>query len=96
MMLSLSMFMPKSNPNACGFEIYSPNKAPATHGITQNKYAVILTYGFWNRVGLGSLVTDETFGVAITPYLKGEAINDRYIRQIKPQLHTELPKINML
>ena len=23
------------------------------------------TYGFWNRVGLGSLVTDETFGVAI-------------------------------
>lgn len=32
----------KSNPNACGFEIYSPNKAPATHGITQNKYAVIL------------------------------------------------------
>ena len=28
------------------------------------------TYGFWNRVGLGSLVTDETFGVAITPYLK--------------------------
>lgn len=37
------------------------------------------TYGFWNRVGLGSLVTDETFGVAITPYLKGEAINDRWM-----------------
>ncbi len=31
------------------------------------------------RVGLGSLVTDETFGVAITPYLKGEAINDRWM-----------------
>ncbi|MGU3218732.1 AzlC family ABC transporter permease [Staphylococcus aureus] len=36
-------------------------------------------HGFWNRVGLGSLVTDETFGVAITPYLKGEAINDRWM-----------------
>lgn len=28
------------------------------------------SYGLWNRIGLGSLVTDETFGVAITPYLK--------------------------
>ncbi|CDR23256.1 AzlC family ABC transporter permease [Staphylococcus schweitzeri] len=37
------------------------------------------TYGFWNRIGLGSLVTDETFGVAITPYLKGEPINDRWL-----------------
>ena len=27
-------------------------------------------YGFWNRVGLGTLLTDETFGVAITPYVK--------------------------
>lgn len=35
------------------------------------------SYGLWNRIGLGSLVTDETFGVAITPYLKGEPINDR-------------------
>jgi predicted branched-subunit amino acid permease len=30
-------------------------------------------------INLGSLVTDETFGVAITPYLKGEAINDRWM-----------------
>ncbi|MBO1198251.1 AzlC family ABC transporter permease [Staphylococcus simiae] len=37
------------------------------------------TYSFWNRVGLGSLVTDETFAVAITPYLKGEKINDRWL-----------------
>ena len=36
-------------------------------------------YGLWNRIGLGSLVTDETFGVAITPYLKGEPINDRWL-----------------
>lgn len=31
-------------------------------------------YGFWNRVGLGTLLTDETFGVAITPYIKGERL----------------------
>ena len=31
-------------------------------------------YGFWNRVGLGTLLTDETFGVAITPYVKGEKL----------------------
>ena len=37
------------------------------------------SYSLWNRVGLGSLVTDETFGVAITPYLKGESINDRWL-----------------
>ena len=37
------------------------------------------SYGLWNRIGLGSLVTDETFGVAITPYLKGEPINDRWL-----------------
>ena len=36
-------------------------------------------YGFWNRVGLGTLLTDETFGVAITPYIKGEKINDRWL-----------------
>lgn len=36
-------------------------------------------YGFWNRVGLGTLLTDETFGVAITPYIKGERINDRWL-----------------
>ena len=36
-------------------------------------------YGFWNRVGLGTLLTDETFGVAITPYVKGEKINDRWL-----------------
>ncbi|WP_460921586.1 AzlC family ABC transporter permease, partial [Staphylococcus aureus] len=35
------------------------------------------TYGFWNRVGLGSVVTDATFGVATSPYLIGEAINAR-------------------
>ena len=29
-------------------------------------------YGFWNRIGMSSLITDETFGVAITPHLKGE------------------------
>lgn len=27
-------------------------------------------YGLWNRVGLSSILTDETFGVAISPYLK--------------------------
>lgn len=36
-------------------------------------------YGLWNRVGLGTLLTDETFGVAITPYIKGEKINDRWL-----------------
>ena len=36
-------------------------------------------YGFWNRVGLGTLLTDETFGVAITPYVEGEKINDRWL-----------------
>ena len=36
-------------------------------------------YGLWNRVGLSSIVTDETFGVAISPYLKGEKINDRWL-----------------
>ena len=28
-------------------------------------------YGIWNRLGLSSILTDETFGVAITPHLKG-------------------------
>ena len=36
-------------------------------------------YGLWNRVGLGTLLTDETFEVAITPYIKGEKINDRWL-----------------
>lgn len=36
-------------------------------------------YGLWNRIGLSTLVTDETFGVAITPHLKGEKINDRWL-----------------
>ena len=36
-------------------------------------------YGLWNRVGLSSILTDETFGVAISPYLKGEKINDRWL-----------------
>src|SRR5699024_4281187 len=36
-------------------------------------------YGFWNRIGMSSLITDETFGVAITPHLKGEKINDRWL-----------------
>ena len=36
-------------------------------------------YGIWNRVALSSILTDETFGVAITPHLKGETINDRWL-----------------
>lgn len=36
-------------------------------------------YGIWNRLALSSLLTDETFGVAITPHLKGETINDRWL-----------------
>ncbi|OEL01014.1 azaleucine resistance protein AzlC [Staphylococcus succinus] len=36
-------------------------------------------YGLFNRLGLGTLITDETFGVAITPHLKGEKINDRWL-----------------
>ena len=36
-------------------------------------------YGWLNRLGLATLVTDETFGVAITPHLKGEKINDRWL-----------------
>lgn len=36
-------------------------------------------YGWLNRLGLATLVTDETFGVAITPHLKGERINDRWL-----------------
>lgn len=36
-------------------------------------------YGWLNRLGLATLVTDETFGVAITPHLKGEQINDRWL-----------------
>ncbi|SUM30966.1 branched-chain amino acid permease [Staphylococcus gallinarum] len=36
-------------------------------------------YGLLNRLGLSSLITDETFGVAITPHLKGEKINDRWL-----------------
>ena len=30
-------------------------------------------------IGLGTLLTDETFGVAIMPYVKGEKINDRWL-----------------
>ena len=30
-------------------------------------------YGLWN-IGLSSILTDETFGVAISPYLKGEKL----------------------
>ncbi|CEF17439.1 branched-chain amino acid ABC transporter permease [Staphylococcus xylosus] len=36
-------------------------------------------YNLLNRIGLSTLVTDETFGVAITPHLKGEKINDRWL-----------------
>lgn len=36
-------------------------------------------YGWLNRLGLATLVTDETFGVAITPHLKEEKINDRWL-----------------
>ncbi|MCG7337738.1 AzlC family ABC transporter permease [Staphylococcus sp. ACRSN] len=36
-------------------------------------------YGLLNRLGMSSLITDETFGVAITPHLKGENINDRWL-----------------
>ena len=36
-------------------------------------------YGIWNRLALSSILTDETFGVAITPHLKGETINDRWL-----------------
>lgn len=37
------------------------------------------SYGLLNRIGLATLVTDETFGVAVTPHLKGEKINDRWL-----------------
>lgn len=37
------------------------------------------SYGLLNRIGLSTLITDETFGVAITPNLKGEKINDRWL-----------------
>lgn len=40
------------------------------------------SYGFLNRVGLGFLVTDETFGVAITPRIRGELITDRWMHGI--------------
>lgn len=33
----------------------------------------------WHRLGIGALLTDETFGVAITPYSKGEAIGRYWI-----------------
>ena len=36
-------------------------------------------YGIWNRLGLSSILTDETFGVAITPSFKREKINDRWL-----------------
>ncbi|MGA4514207.1 branched chain amino acid efflux pump [Staphylococcus caledonicus] len=36
-------------------------------------------YSVWNRIGLSSILTDETFGVAVTPHLKGEKINDRWL-----------------
>ena len=36
-------------------------------------------YSLLNKIGLSTLVTDETFGVAITPHLKGEKINDRWL-----------------
>lgn len=36
-------------------------------------------YGTWNRIAMSSLLTDETFGVAISPHLKGEPINDRWL-----------------
>ena len=36
-------------------------------------------YSLLNRIGLATLVTDETFGVAVTPHLKGEKINDRWL-----------------
>ncbi|MCA2499002.1 AzlC family ABC transporter permease [Staphylococcus xylosus] len=36
-------------------------------------------YSLLNRIGLSTLVTDETFGVAITPHLKCEKINDRWL-----------------
>lgn len=37
------------------------------------------SYGLLNRIGLSTLITDETFGVAITPHLKREKINDRWL-----------------
>ncbi|WP_436855482.1 AzlC family ABC transporter permease [Staphylococcus caeli] len=37
------------------------------------------SYGLLNRIGLATIVTDETFGVAVTPHLKGEKINDRWL-----------------
>ncbi|KRG11263.1 AzlC family ABC transporter permease [Staphylococcus sp. NAM3COL9] len=37
------------------------------------------SYRLLNRIGLSTLITDETFGVAITPHLKGEKINDRWL-----------------
>ena len=37
------------------------------------------SYSLMNRIGLSSLITDETFGVAVTPHLKGEKINDRWL-----------------
>ncbi|PHK50066.1 AzlC family ABC transporter permease [Staphylococcus edaphicus] len=36
-------------------------------------------YRLLNRIGIATLVTDETFGVAVTPHLKGEKINDRWL-----------------
>ena len=40
------------------------------------------SYGLLNRMGLGFLVTDETFGVAITPRIRGELITDRWMHGI--------------
>ena len=45
-------------------------------------------YGILNRIGLASLVTDETFGVAITPHVKGEKINDRWLHGLNITAYT--------
>lgn len=45
-------------------------------------------YGIWNRLGLSSILTDETFGVAITPHLKGEKINDRWLHGLNLTAYT--------
>lgn len=45
-------------------------------------------YGFWNRLAMSSILTDETFGVAITPHLKGEKINDRWLHGLNLTAYT--------
>lgn len=42
----------------------------------------------WHRIGIGTLLTDETFGVAITPYSKGKMIGRHWMHGLNVTAYT--------